>query len=117
MIFIDNTAPTLYNCPSSVSKTSEINMTSAVVTWTAPTATDNHDSTNPVPIKVTGSINSGDRVEAGTTHTIVYAATDQAGNQKKCTFTVTVTSKLVEEMFDCSCTKRNINHLAEIINI
>jgi hypothetical protein len=57
---------------------------SAVVIWTAPTATDNSGS-----VTLTSNFESGSEFPEGTT-AVVYTATDAAGNQVTCSFSVTV---------------------------
>src|SRR5207248_2743212 len=58
----------------------------AVVSWTAPTATDNCAGAT---ITQTAGLASGSLFPAGVT-TVTYTATDAAGNTAACTFTVTV---------------------------
>ncbi len=71
-------------CPSDISVTGDANCT-AVVTWSAPTATDNCSS-----VTTTSSHNSGDSFGQGTT-TVTYTFTDDCGNATSCSFNVVVT--------------------------
>lgn len=79
---VDNIAPTFSNCPA--------NMTLCagdVLTFTAPTATDNCTS-SPTVVQLSGPA-SGSTPSAGS-FTVIFRATDAAGNFTNCTFTVTV---------------------------
>ena len=82
----DNTPPTLLNCPSNQSTiTAE---SSAVVNWTAPTATDNCTAT----VTIINDAPAGNSFNLGTT-TVTYTATDDTGNTATCSFDVTVTQE------------------------
>ena len=74
--------PIINNCPANISVTSPT--VNAVVTWTAPTATDN--CTTP---SVSSNFPSGQTFGVGTT-TVVYTAKDSLNNSTECRFTVTV---------------------------
>jgi hypothetical protein len=76
--------PVISNCPSDITVTNDPDSCSAVVIWTAPTATDNSGS-----VTMTSNFESGSEFPEGTT-TVVYTATDAAGNQVTCSFSVTV---------------------------
>ena len=60
-------------------------MTSRIVTWTEPTATDNSGMTP----TVTQSHQPGDSFTVGITQ-VTYTFTDMAGNSAMCTFSVTI---------------------------
>ena len=82
----DGQAPTI-TCPTNVSKTTDLNACSAVVTYTTPTFTDNC-------IGATGALLSGGA--SGTafqkgTSTVVWKATDGVLLLATCSFSVTVT--------------------------
>ena len=81
----DAIAPVFQNCPNNISLTT--NTTTAVATWTAPTATDNCTTTP----TITSTQNSGFTFPIGTTN-VVYTATDTKNNTSTCSFIVTVTS-------------------------
>ncbi len=81
----DNENPVIANCPSNISVNSDLGNCSAVVTWTAPTASDNCAIQTFV-----SSHNSGDAFIVGTT-TVTYTATDIHGNSSTCSFDITVT--------------------------
>jgi hypothetical protein len=68
---VDNTPPSFTNCPIDISTCSPI------VTWTAPTPTDNCAG---VTMQQTAGLPSGSVFPVGTTQ-IVYTATDAKGNQ------------------------------------
>jgi hypothetical protein len=78
----DTTKPVLSACPTNVSLTTAD--TSAIATWTPPTATDNCGTPS-----VTTTHNSGAAFKIGTT-TVIYTATDAKTNKATCFFTVTV---------------------------
>ena len=81
----DVVAPVFSNCPQNISLTTT--GTSAVATWTAPTATDN--CTTP---SVSNNITSGATFLIGTT-TVIYTARDAANNTAQCRFNVIVTKR------------------------
>jgi hypothetical protein len=80
----DETPPVFSNCPSNIDACS-----GDVITWTAPTATDNCGT----PI-LTANMASGQVFPDGDT-TVIYTATDAWGNTSECRFTVSVHSKPV----------------------
>ncbi|HRK29227.1 MAG TPA: HYR domain-containing protein, partial [Chitinophagales bacterium] len=79
----DAIAPVI-TCPANISVAAN-NGCTANVSWASPTATDNC-----VLSGISGSANPGSMFSAGIT-TVVYTATDLAGNFATCAFTVTVT--------------------------
>jgi lipoprotein signal peptidase len=81
----DTQAPVFANCPANIEKSTS--STSAVATWTAPTATDNCTATP----SVTSTHNSGATFPVGTT-TVTYTARDAKNNSATCSFTITVTN-------------------------
>jgi hypothetical protein len=83
---IDTTKPILSNCPANISLTTTV--TTAIATWTAPTATDNC-TTSP---SVLGTQNSGFAFPIGIS-TVTYTATDAKSNSATCSFNVTVTQQ------------------------
>lgn len=80
----DNTAPSLTSCPADITVHVPNGVSTAIVTWTAPTATDNCPG-----VMLTSTHNSGDVFPVGTT-TVTYTATDVAGNITICSFDVIV---------------------------
>jgi hypothetical protein len=79
---IDKIPPVLTSCPYDV--LIKTRGTSAIVSWIAPTATDNCGT----PV-VTSTNASGSQFPVGTT-TVTYIATDAKGNKTTCSFNVTV---------------------------
>lgn len=84
VIFLEDTeAPVISDCPANISVNSD-NDCRAVVTWTAPTATDDCEL-----ISLSSNIPSGSTFGGGVT-VVTYTATDGCGNTSQCSFTVTV---------------------------
>jgi hypothetical protein len=81
----DNTPPTIGACPANITKSTDPNVCTAIVTFTPPTATDN---CTPAPT-VACSPQSGSTFNKGTT-TVTCTATDSSNNTAMCSFTVTV---------------------------
>lgn len=81
----DTEAPVLSNMPSSVSVSNDASQCTAIVTWTAPTVTDNCSGAT-----ASSDFPSGHAFPVGTT-TVTYTATDASGNTDIASFTVTVT--------------------------
>ena len=79
----DSQPPVIGACPANITQAAAANQCSAVVTYTAPTATDNCGATVAcVPA-------SGSTFAKGTT-TVTCTATDVAGNTAACSFTVMI---------------------------
>src|SRR5690554_4287114 len=85
VVITDNEAPVFTACPSDITVNNDAGSCDAVVTWTAPTFTDNCTGTT-----LTSTHNSGDTFPIGTT-TVTYTATDAAGNIQTCSFDVVIT--------------------------
>ena len=83
----DTIAPVLSGLPSNISQSAEAGASSAIVTYSAPTATDN--SSGAVTIARTTGLASGAAFPIGVT-TVTYTATDTAGNVYTQSFTVTI---------------------------
>ena len=77
----DTQAPIISGCPSNITTCNQ------VVSWTAPTVSDNCPGAT---IALTAGLSSGSTFTFGTT-TETYTATDAHGNTSTCSFTVTVT--------------------------
>jgi len=84
VIVEDNTAPVVSNCPSNIT-ISTINNCEATVSWDVPSFTDNCDNSP----QVISTHNPGDIFPKGNT-LVSYTATDDAGNETICSFTVSV---------------------------
>jgi len=80
----DTTPPVISNLPANIAVNSTPGLCSAVVSWTAPTASDNC-----LIDTFTSNRANGSSFGLGTT-TVVYTATDTAGNVTTASFTVTV---------------------------
>src|SRR5690554_3266374 len=91
----DNEAPVFTACPSDIAQDVDAGSCDAVVTWTAPTFTDNCTGTT-----LTSTHNSGDTFPIGTT-TVTYTATDAAGNVQTCSFDVEITDNEAPVIVDC----------------
>jgi|GEM_PF-3027024 len=79
----DTVAPIFSGCPANITVNNDSGVCTAVVFYTAPTATDNCSAS------VTSTHTSGDTFSSGVTN-VSYTATDPAGNAVICSFTVTV---------------------------
>jgi len=82
---LDKQAPVLSGCPGNLTNYVPSGSTSAVVTWSQPTATDNCDGN--VPVVCTPP--SGSLFSAGLT-IVTCLASDTSGNTNSCSFTVNV---------------------------
>ncbi|WP_335976423.1 HYR domain-containing protein [Gaetbulibacter jejuensis] len=85
VVIDDVTNPTI-NCPSNITTTNDTGLCSAVVTYAAPSGSDNCGS---VTITQTAGLSSGSAFPVGTT-TNTFEIEDTAGNTTSCSFTVTV---------------------------
>lgn len=93
----DDQPPVFTSCPGNISVNNTPGSCSAVVSWTAPTVTDNCSG---VSFVQTAGLSSGSAFPIGTTN-IVYTATDASGNTSNCTFTVTVTDNQLPVFTSC----------------
>ena len=84
VVITDAEQPAIAGLPAHIAQGTDAGACSAVVTWTAPTASDNCGVDS-----FTSSHSSGDTFTTGMT-TVTYTATDAAGNQTTGSFTVTV---------------------------
>lgn len=82
IIVNDVTSPIITSCPVNVSATAS-SACKAVVSWVAPTASDN------CSVILTSNHNSGELFSLGTT-IVTYTATDGSGNSSTCSFNVVV---------------------------
>ncbi len=79
----DTFAPVLTNCPNPLMFVLPEDSCSKTVSWTLPTATDNCGQPSLNGPQASGIFFTG-------THSIVYVATDAAGNATTCSFTISV---------------------------
>ncbi len=91
----DDENPVINNCPANIVVSAEPGLCSAVVSWIAPTASDNCSVQS-----FTSSHNSGTSFATGTT-TVTYTATDIKGNTATCSFTVTVNDSQFPVINNC----------------
>jgi len=102
----DAQIPTIQDCPSNISKPSDLGTCSTTVSWTEPSATDN--CTNSGAIIWTKSHLPGDTFAVGTT-TVTYIATDEAGNNSlTCSFDIIVEDLEAPVLSNCP-TDINVN--------
>lgn len=94
---IDVQPPTIVNLPANIVVGNDSNQCAAVVSWIAPTATDNCTG---VTVTQTGGIANGGVFPLGTS-VVTYTATDGAGNTDIDSFTVTVNDVQVPNFFGC----------------
>ncbi|MBK9641385.1 MAG: HYR domain-containing protein [Saprospiraceae bacterium] len=85
-VTVSDTELPLITCPSNISVPNDMNLCSAVVTYTAPVGTDNCPGPNTVQ---TAGLASGAAFPVGVT-TNTFKVTDASGNMATCSFTVTV---------------------------
>eukprot|EP00057_Strongylocentrotus_purpuratus_P026271 XP_011680745.1 PREDICTED: hyalin-like [Strongylocentrotus purpuratus] len=95
VVVSDNEIPVISGCPSDQNVTTDIGNATAVVTWTAPTATDNSGNQT-----LTSSHNPGDYFPLGN-NTVTYYASDDAGNTETCTFFVVVSDNEIPVISGC----------------
>ncbi|XP_071800225.1 angiopoietin-1 receptor-like isoform X2 [Asterias amurensis] len=84
-VILDIQMPAIFNCPGHVSTILPQGTTTTTATWSEPIVSDNQEGVQTYRSQLSGI----SQFEAGVT-SVTYAATDQAGNQATCMFTVTV---------------------------
>lgn len=84
VIVHDTEKPVLTDCPGNITQSNDPGDCAAIVTWTAPTDSDNCPGWT-----LTSNHDSGDSFPVGTT-TVTYTATDAAGNTSTCSFDVVI---------------------------
>ena len=84
MFFIDDEIPLVSGIPSDIEQSTDVGSSTAVVTWSEPTASDNSGSVN-----LTSSHSSGSTFSIGDT-IVTYTAVDTSSNSANATFTITV---------------------------
>ena len=89
-VILDNENPTISDLPDDITHNTDSELSTAVVTWTEPTATDNSGS-----VTLSSSHNSGDTFSIGNTM-VTYTATDGASNTVVAMFTVEIEGMLAE---------------------
>jgi hypothetical protein len=86
---VDNIAPSFVNCPAALTASTDVDECSANVNFALPVATDNCAG---VTVVQTSGLPSGSSFPLGNS-TLVFTATDAAGNTSTCTTVVTVTDE------------------------
>ena len=81
----DTIPPVISNCPDTIEITIQIGMSSMVVSWIEPIATDNSGITP----TVTQSHQPGDSFPVGTTQ-VSYSFTDLTENEATCSFKIAI---------------------------
>jgi len=81
---VDNVLPVITGCPANMTVNANA-ACGAVVNWTPPSFTDNCTGGTLTSVPVNGST-----FPVGPPTTVIYTATDAAGNSASCSFTVTV---------------------------
>lgn len=93
---VDNENPSI-SCPANITTAAAAGTCTAVVTYTAPTGTDNCPG---AVTSRTAGLASGSSFPVGVT-TNTFTVTDASGNQSSCSFTVTVTDNEVPVISNC----------------
>lgn len=87
VIVVDNQDPVIHDCPGNIAAGTEAGSCDVIVTWSAPTVSDNCPGAS---IVQTAGPASGSAFPPGIT-TIIYTASDANGRSATCSFTVTIT--------------------------
>jgi gliding motility-associated-like protein len=85
VVVTDTQDPVITNCPDDIFVNNDADVCGAMVTWVAPSASDNCEIQS-----FTSTHNSGDFFPVGTT-TVTYTLADTSGNVVTCSFDVVVT--------------------------
>ncbi|HLP12161.1 MAG TPA: DUF2341 domain-containing protein [Flavobacteriales bacterium] len=93
----DNELPVFSSCPANITINNNPGLCSAIVSWAAPSVSDNCAG---VSFVQTAGLPSGSAFPVGVT-TVVYTATDAAGNTSTCSFTVTVIDNQLPVFTSC----------------
>ncbi|XP_071961171.1 uncharacterized protein [Antedon mediterranea] len=91
----DDEAPTVTGCPSSIDASTAPGLPYQVVNWTEPTFMDNAGSP-----QVVKSHESGSQFSIGVTY-VNYTASDSFGNERVCSFTITIFDDEFPEINNC----------------
>lgn len=86
-VTVEDTEPPVFDCPENATLPTDAGACEATLAYDLPTVTDNCDDPI-VPVLISGP-SSGDAVAPGN-YTIVFEATDAAGNSATCSFDLTV---------------------------
>ena len=94
--FLDKENPVIVNLPTSFTRSTDSGKANAVVSWTAPTATDNSNGV----VTLDSDPKSGTQFVIGPT-TVTYTATDPYNNVDTKSFVVTVQGRVTEQVYTC----------------
>ena len=86
--FVDTEDPIFISCPANQTTDTASGLSTAIVVWTEPHATDNSG----VPTNLTCNVESGSQFEIGQTK-VICEARDLSGNEAVCSFIIKVTGK------------------------
>jgi gliding motility-associated-like protein len=102
----DDEAPVPVNCPSNINSCSEL------ISWTPPTFNDNCTNN----LTITSNYSPGSMFPVGST-TVIYTATDSAGNTGTCSFVVTRSAITIVPVFtNISCNGTDDGTATVIVN-
>ncbi len=104
VVIEDNIAPVLSSCPASITITNSPGYCYGIYGWQLPTATDNCGLST---VKQTNGPASGGSFSVGSPHVVTYLATDNAGNNATCSFTVNVID-LEKPLMNCPQTTQTL---------
>ena len=105
----DGQAPTYSNCPADIQTSTDLDLATATVWWTAPTATDNVQV-----LSETSTAAPGDSFALGLT-TVTYTATGASDLVATCTFDVTVADNQPPTFTNCPASQTLISTLGESV--
>ncbi|KAJ8021299.1 Hyalin [Holothuria leucospilota] len=95
---VDTIPPTIQNCPGNIVLTIMEDVPTQVVAWIPPTATDRGQ-----PVAGTSNFDPGDQFPTRTSTGVLYSFIDQAGNENRCTFAVSVIVRDIEPPVVSNC--------------
>ncbi|XP_038055943.1 mucin-17-like [Patiria miniata] len=89
----DSTPPTISNCPANITRRVGAAVTSIIVAWTPPTASDDFSG-----VSLTTTHNPSNSFQSGTT-VVTYTAEDGVGNTVTCVFSVNIINDATAPVF------------------
>jgi len=107
---LDNEAPVIISCPSNISISANTANCAAIVSWAAPTATDNCAAPS-----MTSSHNNGAVFSLGNT-LVTYSFEDASGNTISCSFNVEVVNNLLATAIGTNVINGNDGTIAVTMN-
>ena len=91
-LLLDPENPTLSGIPSDITQDTDSGLSTATVSWTEPTESDNSGQ-----VTLTSSHSPGDSFSIGTT-VVSYTATDSSSNTATDSFTITVEGTILNSV-------------------